>query len=292
MLALNAITKSFGRTRAVDGLRLRLHPGEVFGLLGPNGAGKTTTIAMAVGLMEPDEGTVRYHDASGAELGPPTRRSVRRMLGLCPQSGALYESMTGRENLEFLARLQGLSRGEAGRRSSALLEAVGLEERGGDRVETYSGGMKRRLSLAGALVHDPGLVLLDEPTAGVDPQSRHAIFDLVQQQRAAGRTVVYTTHAMEEAERLCDRVGVIDRGRLLALGTVDELVAAYGGRSVVTIEAVEGTRRIETDSPLDELRGLKLGLGDGGADGVLGVRIERPSLETVFLNLTGRRLRD
>ncbi len=309
VLTLDAVSKSFGPRPAVDGLSLALRPGEVLGLLGPNGAGKSTTIAMAVGLLTPDAGSVRVRGAGppgGAgplvDLGPPTRPAARRNLGLCPQAIALYPNLTGAENLKLFGRLAGLSRGEAARRAEELLRLVNLEARGADRVQTYSGGMARRLNIAAALVSRPGVVLLDEPTVGVDPHSRSAIFELVEALRAAGHAVLYTTHYMEEAQRLCDRVAVMDQGRLLALGAVDELIASHGGASVLTIDRASGPERIVTADPLGEL--VRLGLthlpaaGDRGGRGgpaeraVTGVRIDRPSLEAVFLNLTGRSLRD
>jgi ABC-2 type transport system ATP-binding protein len=281
MLALRDLRKTYGATKAVDGLSLEVRKGEVFGLLGPNGAGKTTTIGMAVGLVAPDAGSV---DVDGA--GPPSDPEVRRRIGVAPQTLALYDELTAEENLRFFGRLFGLSGAALSARVDALLEWTGLSGRRKDRVKAFSGGMKRRLNLAGALVHDPPLLLLDEPTAGVDPQSRAAIFDAVKELRAKGRTVVYTTHYMEEAERLCDRVAVMDHGRLLALGTVDELVEAHGGKSVVTVGHEDGDERIETQDPVGELTRI---LASKSASKV---RIDRPDLESVFLSLTGRSLRD
>lgn len=286
VLTLREVHKSYGSTVAVDGLSLRIEAGEVFGLLGPNGAGKSTTIGLAVGLLRPDRGEVEL-----AGLGPPTRASVRRHLGACPQQIALYEQFSGEENLLFLGKLHGLDRATRKRRAAELLERVGLTARAKDRVSAYSGGMQRRLNIAAALVHDPKLVLLDEPTAGVDPHSRHALFELVRALKSEGRTVVYTTHYMEEAQRLCDRVGVIDQGRVLALGTVDELIAAHGGQSVVTVlrDGASGTdeaERIETDDPMRVIARV------AGEPGAREVRLERPDLEGVFLHLTGRSLRD
>jgi len=286
VLTLREVHKSYGSTVAVDGLSLRIEAGEVFGLLGPNGAGKSTTIGLAVGLLRPDRGEVEL-----AGLGSPTRASVRRHLGACPQQIALYEQFSGEENLLFLGKLHGLDRATRKRRAAELLERVGLTARAKDRVSAYSGGMQRRLNIAAALVHDPKLVLLDEPTAGVDPHSRHALFELVRALKSEGRTVVYTTHYMEEAQRLCDRVGVIDQGRVLALGTVDELIAAHGGQSVVTVlrdgaSGEDKAERIETDDPMRVIARV------AGEPGAREVRLERPDLEGVFLHLTGRSLRD
>jgi ABC-2 type transport system ATP-binding protein len=281
MLRLANVSRSFGERLAVDGLSLTIDPGEIFGLLGPNGAGKTTTISMAVGLLEPSSGTVELRGH-----GAPTDPAARARVGLAPQALALYEDLSARENLEFLARLYPIPRRRVRRRADELLEFVGLTDRAGDRVSQYSGGMKRRLNLAAALVQDPDLILLDEPTVGVDPQSRSAIFDMVEELRGRGRTIVYTTHYMEEAQRLCDRVGIIDHGRLLALDTVDALIDEHGGATVVTIENDQGATRTETDDPVRELSAALAG------EGVRGVRVARPDLESVFLALTGRSLRD
>jgi ABC-2 type transport system ATP-binding protein len=210
------------------------------------------------------------------------------MLGVAPQALALYDDLTGDENLCFFGRLYGLSGQRLRERVDAVLEGVGLSPRRRDRVRGYSGGMKRRLNLGAALVHDPPVVLLDEPTAGVDPQSRNNILDLVRSLKGAGKTVVYTTHYMEEAQRLCDRVAIVDRGRLLALGSVDALVHEHGGRSVVRVRTVEGEERVETDDPMREAQ-QQMARRNGA---LLGLAIERPDLESVFLSLTGRRLRD
>ncbi|MCC6661749.1 MAG: ABC transporter ATP-binding protein [Phycisphaerales bacterium] len=281
MLTLTNLRKSFGRHVAVEGLSLSIARGEVFGFLGPNGAGKTTSINMAVGLLTPDSGTV---DLDGR--GPPTTPSVRAAIGVAPQALALYDDLSAAENLMFFGRLYGLSGAALAARARHVLGLVGLEDRARGRASTFSGGMKRRLNLAVALMPDPPLLLLDEPTAGVDPQSRNNILDLVRTLREQGRTVVYTTHYMEEAQKLCDRVAVIDRGRLLALGTVDELITMHGGRSVVRIERGTEVRRVETADPMLE---LPAALADRATTAV---HIDRPDLESVFLNLTGRSLRD
>lgn len=286
MLRITDVYKRFGRVVAVDGVSLRVEAGECVGLLGPNGAGKTTTMGMAVGLLRPESGTVEIGEAGS----PANRAGARALLGLCPQAIALYEQMTAEENLVLFGRLHGLGTGAARARAGELLETVGLTDRADGRVRTFSGGMQRRLNLAAALVHDPPVVLLDEPTAGVDPHSRNAIFDLVLGLRERGKAVVYTTHYMEEAQRLCDRVAIMDRGRVLATGTVDALIAAHGGASVLTVERLRGAERQTTDEPVRALAAVPW---DGaGEDAVTGVRLERPNLEAVFLNLTGRSLRD
>ena len=290
MLALRDIRRRFGSTIAVDGLSLEVRTGEVFGLLGPNGAGKSTTIAIATGLLAPDAGSV---DLLG--LGSPSNPKVRMHLGLAPQEITLYAELTARENLRFFADLYGVS--NARLRVDELLALVELDARANDRVATFSGGMKRRLNLAAALVHDPKLVLLDEPTAGVDPQSRNRILELVRRLAGEGKTVLYTTHYMEEAAKICDRVGIVDHGRMLDVGTVAELVARHGGQSAVTIERDGAEERIFTADPVAEVArqfaraNSDRERGEVGRE-VTGLRIERPDLETVFLSLTGRSLRE
>jgi len=290
VLALRDIRRRFGSTIAVDGLSLEVRTGEVFGLLGPNGAGKSTTIAIATGLLAPDAGSV---DLLG--LGSPSNPKVRMHLGLAPQEITLYAELTARENLRFFADLYGVS--NARLRVDELLALVELDARANDRVATFSGGMKRRLNLAAALVHDPKLVLLDEPTAGVDPQSRNRILELVRRLAGEGKTVLYTTHYMEEAAKICDRVGIVDHGRMLDVGTVAELVARHGGQSAVTIERDGAEERIFTADPVAEVArqfaraNSDRERGEVGRE-VTGLRIERPDLETVFLSLTGRSLRE
>jgi len=281
MLKLTNIRKSFGELVAVDGLVLDIREGEVFGLLGPNGAGKTTTVNIAVGLLAPDSGHVEV--GNGAS---PLNPACRSQIGVAPQALAIYEELTGEENLSFFGRLQGLSGQALKERVSWALDFAGLTDRRKERSSKYSGGMKRRLNLAAALIHDPALLFFDEPTAGVDPQSRNAIFENIQALQAEGRTVVYTTHYMEEAQRLCDRVGIIDHGRMLALDTVDGLIRTHGGQDVLVINPGEHEERITTDDPLSELTRLK----DEGR--LQTFRLDRPDLEKVFLNLTGRKLRD
>ena len=283
MLTLRQLRKTFGTLTAVDGLSLTIAKGEVFAILGPNGAGKSTIINLCIGLLAPDSGDVLLESAHGP-ISPCTTEG-RRHLGVAPQALALYEDLTAWENLKFFAGLYSLK--DAPGRVEHVLDAVQLSTRKNDRVKTYSGGMKRRLNLAVALLHEPPLLLLDEPTAGVDPQSRNNILELVRTLASQGTTVIYTTHYMEEAARLCDRIGIIDKGRLLACGTLPELVASHGGQSVVKVSRLNGREdRFETTDPVAELS-RQLASGD-----VQGVHIERPDLETVFLALTGRSLRD
>ncbi len=281
MLRLSHLRHRFGAIIALDDLSLEVRAGEVFGLLGPNGAGKTTTIRVATGQLAPDGGSAEI-----VGHGSPAAAAVRRQIGIAPQALALYGELSARENLHFFGRLYGLRGRALEARCRELLELVGLTDRGRDRVQTFSGGMARRLNFAVAIVHAPALVFLDEPTAGVDPQSRSALFELVQSLRRAGCTVIYTTHYMEEAQRLCDRVGIVDRGRLLALDTIEGLVRAHGQQPAVIIERAEGEERVATDQPERAVAEA------WRRPGVLRVRVERPDLESVFLRLTGRSLRD
>ena len=295
-IAVRDIKKSFGRNTAVDGVSFDVSRGEVFGLLGPNGAGKSTIINIMVGALRPDSGSV-----SILESGDPFRPSARRALGIAPQALAIYEELTAEENVGFFARLYDLTGARQKERIDWALDLAGLNDRRRDPVRTFSGGMKRRLNIACALTHEPKIVFLDEPTVGVDPQSRNYIFDSVERLQREGLTVVYTTHYMEEAQRLCNRVGVIDRGRMLALDSVDGLIDRYGGKSSIT--AVFEQPPPESPLPDAELNGVNLrALSDSPMKDVARLAqsgltletlsVDRPDLESVFLHLTGRSLRD
>jgi ABC-2 type transport system ATP-binding protein len=281
MIRYENIKKSFGKTIAVNGISFAIEPHEVFGLLGPNGAGKTTTVNITVGLVKPDSGTVEF-----TGIGSPKDPKVRLKIGVAPQTLSLYDDLSAQENLECFGKMYGLSGEKLQERVAWSLNFVELSERKDDRVKTYSGGMKRRLNLAVALVHNPEYLILDEPTVGVDPQSRNAIFENIEQLKKNGCTVIYTTHYMEEAQRLCDRVGIMDHGKLLALDTVDALIKQHGGNSAIIIENEDGEQKIETQNPIEEIIKLQK------ETRLRGFRLLNPSLETVFLNLTGRTLRD
>jgi len=224
VLALREVSKSYGTVRAVDRVSLRVAAGEVVGLLGPNGAGKSTTVALATGLMRPDSGSVMIGAA-----GDPSNASVRRAIGFAPQELALYDMLTATETVKLYAQLYGAFRSR--RQVLEALDMVGLATRADERVGSYSGGMKRRLNLAVALVHEPPLLVLDEPTAGVDPQSRAHVRGIIRARAASGCAVLLTTHDMEEAEKLSDRIALMDHGKIQAEGTVDELVAIHGAGS-------------------------------------------------------------
>jgi ABC-2 type transport system ATP-binding protein len=309
-LQVNAVRKTYGSLVAVDGVSFSAAAGETIGLLGPNGAGKTTTVSMIAGLTRPDSGEVLIE-------GKPVRSDtdpVKLRIGLVPQELALYEELPALENLRLFAALYGIDGARADKAIAAALELVGLSDRVKDKPSTFSGGMKRRLNLAAALLHDPQILLLDEPTVGVDPQSRNAIFENLETLKSQGKTLVYTTHYMEEAERLCDRLVVIDHGKVIANDTLHGLYAMLPVTNLLSVElagdpalaSLDQIRAIESvKSASLENQTLRIGVHDlaDGAPEVLRwlsarglaythIATERPDLETVFLSLTGRRLRD
>ena len=308
LLKVEHLSKSFGAVRAVDSVSFEVRPGEIYGLLGPNGAGKTTSISIISGLLKPDAGEVTVAGASFWS-NPQKAKSI---MGVVPQELAIYEELSGRENLEFWGRMAGLSSGDAKVRAGELLEALTLTDRAKDAVKNYSGGMKRRINLGCALLHRPKLLLLDEPTVGIDPQARLNILEFIRNLRATGTAILYTTHYLEEAEALCQRIGIIDHGRLLAEGTFSELQERLGGDRVFVLEAdfknstpdawdgfnqrfrvLQKTERqlvvaaIGVRDPSDCLKEL-LNLPVH----VENVTLKRPSLNDVFLQLTGRELRE
>jgi ABC-2 type transport system ATP-binding protein len=223
MLQVDRLSKRYGERVAVNAISFSIAQGETVGLLGPNGAGKTTAIAMISGISKPDSGEVSLGGVSLAQ----NAHALKRRVGLVPQDLALYEELSAWANLQLFGGLYGLGAAELEPRAKAALALVGLADRSTDRVKTFSGGMKRRLNIAGALLHEPDLILLDEPTVGVDPQSRSAIFDNLEELKRRGKTLLYTTHYMEEAERLCDRVMILDHGQILANDTVAHFKQQY-----------------------------------------------------------------
>ncbi|MEZ6094642.1 MAG: ABC transporter ATP-binding protein [Pirellulaceae bacterium] len=289
MIEVNCVSKSYGDFKAVEGLDLVVQRGETFALLGPNGAGKSTTIGMLVGLMRPDSGSIRIDQRD------PMLPTTRTMIGVAPQALAVYEELTALENLRFFASLY-----NDHSRIDWCLEFSGLKSRANHRVSTFSGGMKRRLNIAIAVVNSPQVLLLDEPTVGVDPQSRNHIFDCISQLQDDGMTIIYTTHYMEEVERLCKRVAIMDHGKLMAIGTVDELLERHGGDSKVSAEISnvptgvdlpgivnDGVLEFHSAEPLE----TTLRLNRAGVE-FRTLNVRRPDLESVFLSLTGRNLRD
>ncbi len=308
LLSCQGLVKAFGSRPAVDGISFAVAPGEVYGLLGPNGAGKTTTIKMVCGLLDPDAGTVSIE---GRPVGGDL--AVKGRVGYVPQEIALYPDLTARENLSFLGRLYRLRGSGLARRVDQALQLTDLVERGDDRVDSFSGGMKRRLNIAAGLIHQPALLVLDEPTVGVDPQSRHSILERVKEFARSGMSILYTTHYMEEAERVCDRVGIIDRGRLIAEGTSRELVSQLGERDRIDLVAAGNADRlaaacravagVEDAAAADDRvhlvatdgrRVLPSVLEAAEAAGVAvnSVEVAEADLEAVFLHLTGTALRE
>jgi len=309
ILQATDLDKRFGDLHAVRGVSFEIGPGETYGLLGPNGAGKTTSIAMVGGLLERDGGAVSI------EGEPMTVQTLdpRQKIGLVPQDLAIYPDLTARENLSFFGRLYGMTGPHLVERVDAVLEVIGLSDRANDRADEFSGGMKRRLNIGIGLLHEPRLLILDEPTVGVDPQSRNAILESVEALSSEGMAVLYTTHYMEEAERLCVRVGIIDQGEIKAEGTRRELVELVGQRDRISIavagqtdEAVNKLRTVQGVSEASSADGrLSLLVEDAGAilartletvaatgAAISSVEIEEPDLEAVFLHLTGKALRD
>jgi len=309
MIRVEGLSKRYGELRAVDGISFELRPGEIYGLLGPNGAGKTTTLSMVSGLLKPDEGRVLYDDVDLA-VDPI---AVKQDLGVVPQEVALYEELTGRENLHFWGGLYGLTGGKLKDAVATALDLVGLTGKAGDKVKQYSGGMKRRLNLSLGLVHRPRVVMMDEPTVGIDPQARVNILDVVRDIARGGTTVLYTTHYLEEAEQFCNRIAIMDHGKILAEGTLDELKRMLGEREIVTVRGSFDKDSVqERFRDLDQVQVISVeenrlvlstpgeGAGavqllskilDGNLD-VGGVSIQPPSLNGLFLKLTGRELRD
>ena len=308
MIEVEKLRKTFGALVAVEDVSFEVRDGEILGLLGPNGAGKSTTINMVAGVLKPDGGRVRVDEAD-IWVDPI---SVKAKFGVVPQEIAVYEDLNARDNLNFWGSLYGLRGAELSSRVNEVLSRVGLSDRAGDRVKGFSGGMKRRLNLCMGLLHRPRFLLLDEPTVGIDPQARRNILDVVRGIASEGTSVLYTTHYMEEAQEICDRIAVIDHGRILASGTLAELTRESGEGQVIRLHgsfsesdareslarvdgvrllsAAEGAAVLAVDEAdgapavLPSLLSLSLDVGD--------VVIQKPSLESVFLALTGRELRD
>lgn len=301
--------KSFGENQAVQGVSFAVEEGEIFSLLGPNGAGKTTTISMLSCLLRPDEGDahVMGHSIRTAEMG------VKSVLGVVPQEIALYEDLTARENLTFWGKMYGLRGSALKSRVNEVLEVIGLTDRAGDRVGKYSGGMKRRVNIGVALLHKPKVIYMDEPTVGIDPQSRRNILDSVVALKDQGMTVLYTTHYMEESQELSDHIAIMDHGKVIACGTHTELVKLVGQQTridlTVNVEAekvldawraIEGVKQVTIDDSqinvlVDDSNKVLPRLFDAATQHstrITSVDIREPNLEAVFLHLTGRALRD
>ncbi len=315
-IEVHELHRRFDEVHAVQGISFDVHAGEIFSLLGPNGAGKSTTISMLACLLEPSQG-----DAS--VMGHSVRRepmAVKEAIGVVPQEIALYEDLSARENLDFWGKMYGLRGAPLRQRVDEVLGIIGLEARQKGRVQKYSGGMKRRLNIGIALLHRPQVLIMDEPTVGIDPQTRRSILDGVKQFNRSGMTVLYTTHYMEEAQELSDRIAIMDEGKIIARGTHDELVKIVGELDRVDLAlshhpeglmerwaALEGVQRITTEGATPEQAngGVCLLVEDGNqvlpqlfesatraGVRITAVDIQEPNLEAVFLHLTGRALRD
>ncbi len=311
ILETHGLTKRYGEHPAVTDLSFSIGEGEIFSLLGPNGAGKTTTISMLSTLIAPSGGdaTIAGHSITRDP------QAVRRAIGVVPQEIALYDDLTAHENLIFWGQMQGLSGARLRQRIEAVLAQIGLADRAGQRVKTYSGGMKRRVNIGVGLLHEPRLLFMDEPTVGIDPQSRRAILDTVKDLNRQGMTVLYTTHYMEEAAELSHRIGIVDHGRMIALGTLDALTRAHGEGESLRLRVGDDQNGPALAEAIGRLPGA---LGAASSDGEVtalvtsasdilpaviaaasaaGIRIrnidiQEPNLEAVFLRLTGRALRD
>ncbi|MCP4573158.1 MAG: ABC transporter ATP-binding protein [bacterium] len=310
VIIVENLVKRYGSHRAVDGITFEVAKGELFGLLGPNGAGKTTTIGVLSTLLPADGGraSIGGHDVAGDPGG------VRRLIGVVPQEIALYQDLNARDNLLFWGRIHGLGGKALGTRVERLLELVALGEHARQKVETFSGGMKRRLNLAAGLIHNPEVLFLDEPTVGIDAQARTKLLALIGDLAADGLTIIYTTHYLEEAEQLCHRIGVIDQGRMVAVGDKEDLISQIGDEDRVRVQVPSERHRALTSAAetwpgvdsVSERRGkLEIRVADGGAvlpplqawlaaEGLDLAQLEviRPNLETLYLNLTGRGLRE
>jgi ABC-2 type transport system ATP-binding protein len=307
MLEVRNLRKNYGSHPALAGITFTVGTGEMFGLLGPNGAGKTTLMSIASGLLDPSAGQVflanrefHRHD-----------REMRRLIGIVPQDLAIYNELTARENLRFFGELYGIAGDVLTKRVDAILHAIALADRADDRAGTFSGGMKRRLNLGASIVHEPKILLLDEPTTGVDPQSRNHIFEEVRRLNSLGMTIIYTSHYMEEVQGLCPRVGIIDHGKLIACDTLSNLLVKLPGlvrlhvqrfpeRARARLQAMDGidvklpnaeTVEIECRDVKRVLIQLLAILNEEQVE-MTGLETEEPNLERVFLHLTGRALRD
>ena len=301
--------KSFGELKAVQGVNFEVRQGEIFSLLGPNGAGKTTTISMLSCLLRPDQGDalVMGHSIRSDQMG------VKSVLGVVPQEIALYEDMSARENLTFWGKMYGLRGAALKTRVNEVLDVIGLADRAKEFIKKYSGGMKRRVNIGIALLHKPKIIFMDEPTVGIDPQSRRSILDSVLKLKNEGTTVLYTTHYMEEAQELSDYIAIMDKGKLMATGTHAELVKIVGATDRITVtintesarvmeawKAVMGVKQVSADDGTiailaDDSNRVLPRLFETAADNdvrITSVAVQEPNLETVFLHLTGRALRD
>ncbi|PKM95341.1 MAG: export ABC transporter ATP-binding protein [Firmicutes bacterium HGW-Firmicutes-1] len=309
LLKVQNISKQFKKVKAVDGISFTLKKGEILGLLGPNGAGKSTTISMISTLIQPDSGEILYADTS--ILSKP--KVIQESLGYVPQEIALYPMLSGKENLVFWGRAYGLKGQKLKDKIEEISEIIGIKDRLKDKVKTYSGGMKRRLNIGVALLHDPELIIMDEPTVGIDPQSRKHILDTVLELNKKGMTVIYTSHYMEEVEYLCNRICIMDQGKIIAEGTKEQLIEQHNStkdiklklsnysqevlKKIEALDCVISLSQLEEEIIVKATQDKKVFknivdlLNDDGVD-IHSMDIDEANLETVFLQLTGRILRD
>lgn len=308
MLKISHLSKSFDKVQAVDDVSLEVKGGEIFGFLGPNGAGKTTTISMIAGLLTPDSGTIQI-DSMDIRNSP---QEIRGIMGVVPQDMAFYEELTAKENLRFWGQLQGMSGSELDQKIHYYLDKIGLKGRENEPLKKYSGGMKRRINLIIGLIHSPRFLLLDEPTIGIDVQTKMNILDLIREASNQGTTAVYTTHNLVEAEELCDRIAIMDKGKILALGTLEELIQIVGEKDIALIQggfsADQAQQIISQKKGIDvitmkdgylaisldaskKVPGLMESFFSSGIS-VNDISIKQPNLESVFLKLTGKELRE
>jgi ABC-2 type transport system ATP-binding protein len=305
MIQINEVTKSFGKLIAIDNMSLSIGPREFFGLLGPNGAGKSTLMNLLTGYLNADSGTIEINGLKVSKGGV----DFRRRLGYVPQSIALYDELTAVENLTIFGRLYDLPSGQLKASIEEKLRAVQLNDRRKDIVKNFSGGMKRRLNLAAGLLHNPDVILCDEPTVGVDPQSRNAIFEYLSELNASGKTIIYTTHYMEEAERLCSNIAVIDAGKIIAQGTVDGLLRLLPYEDTLFVTKRPGsempvellktfgevnaeTDRIEIKPAAGKALSSLFAILEKNKISYRDIELHKPTLEALFLHLTGKKLRD
>ncbi|WP_310200103.1 ATP-binding cassette domain-containing protein [Neobacillus niacini] len=312
MLSIRELRKSFGNFEAVKGVSFSVEKGESFSLLGPNGAGKSTIINMMSGLYPPTLGSIEINGINVIK----NPKQAQKMIGVVPQEIALYEALSAKENLKFWGRMYNLSGKELEKSVDEVLEIIGLTERAKDKIKTFSGGMKRRVNIGAAILHQPEMLIMDEPTVGIDPQSRNHILDTVKRLNDEGMTIIYTSHYMEEVEYLCERIGIIDHGELIALGTLRELREMIGDRSRVIVTMDKGySNQVEMKNLLESVvtekdilikdhqltvfhKEPQLILSDiiqlvtSNGKRITSVEIIEPNLESVFLHLTGRSLRD
>ncbi|MFC5603599.1 ABC transporter ATP-binding protein [Sporosarcina koreensis] len=310
MLTLSNVKKGFGAHEVIKGISFQVEKGESFGLLGPNGAGKSTLISIICGLMPFSDGEIRV----GGKLVGKQLREIKQLIGIVPQDIALYPTMSALDNLLFWGKMYGLSGKKAKVRAKEVLEIVGLTERAKDRIDTFSGGMKRRINIGAALMHEPQLLIMDEPTVGIDPQSRNHILETVKTLNEQGMTVIYTSHYMEEVEYLCRRIAIIDEGKLIASGTKKDLADRLAGGSVLKLavesadspfieqlKELDGVEQVimQTDGEIHlhmesktELLSAVIGLASRTNVNIHNMQLEESNLETLFLQLTGRTLRE